>query len=139
MGALALIDIERAIRRSWGDDTAFAKVHYLARVRDRPSRGQCGATSLVVQDLFGGELLIADLVTNGVKDGVHYWNRLSSGLELDLTRDQLEPDEELVDVRVVASERENLQGEGARAYHTLRGRVLAALGLPPDDGPPPGD
>lgn len=132
MRILTLTDVERAIQSSWGADTSFAKPAYLARVPGRPSRGQCGATALVVQDFFGGELLLADLSVNGVLDGVHYWNRLASGLDIDLTRDQLEPDEEVVNVRLVQAERENLVGEGARTYATLRRRVLAALGQPPD-------
>jgi hypothetical protein len=133
MRILTLIDVERAIQSSWGADTSFAKADYLARVPGRASRGQCGATALVVQDFFGGELLIADLFINGQLDGVHYWNRLPSGIELDLTRDQLEPDEAVVNIRVVAAERENLTGEGARTYWTLRRRVLAALDLPADE------
>jgi hypothetical protein len=133
MRTLTLTDIERAIQSSWADDTTFAKIDYLARVTGRPSRGQCGATALVVQDLFGGDLIIADLSTNGLVDGVHYWNRLSGGLELDLTRDQLEPDEDVVNVRLVAAGRADLDGEGARAYRTLRRRVLAALGLVDDE------
>src|SRR6266536_2808330 len=48
-----------------------------------PARGQCAVTALVIQDLFGGELLRCDAGPTS-----HYWNRLPSGREVDLTRHQ---------------------------------------------------
>jgi hypothetical protein len=51
--------------------------------RQNPALGQCAVTALVVQDLFGGDLLRAQV--RGVS---HYWNRLPSGQEVDLTRQQ---------------------------------------------------
>jgi hypothetical protein len=45
-------------------------------------------TSLVVQDIFGGELLAAGVFRDGERVESHMWNRLPGGIELDLTRDQ---------------------------------------------------
>lgn len=54
----------------------------------KPARGQCGVTALVLQDLLGGELLLAEVRNvDGSRQGVHYWNRLGGGLEIDLTRE----------------------------------------------------
>lgn len=50
---------------------------------ENASHGQCAVTALAVQELLGGDLLRADV--HGVS---HYWNRLHSGQELDLTRSQ---------------------------------------------------
>src|SRR5215210_2360858 len=47
--------------------------------------------ALVVQDILGGDLILAEVHINGVKDGNHYWNRLPGGTEVDLTRDQFVP------------------------------------------------
>ena len=53
-----------------------------------PSRGQCGSTALIIHDLLGDELLIAEVIrSEGSRQGVHYWNRLPDGTEVGLTRD----------------------------------------------------
>jgi hypothetical protein len=124
---LTLKDIERAIRAGWGPDTTFASDDYLAKAPDRPSRGQCRTTALVVHDLLGGDLLVSDVTVDGVVDGVHYWNRLSGGLHLDLTRDQFTPDEVVQQPRVVPRAPLPEPERARAAYLLLRGRVLAAL------------
>ena len=50
-----------------------------------PAWGQCAVTALVVQDLFGGQLLRAQ-----VEGASHYWNELEGGTQIDLTREQFE-------------------------------------------------
>jgi hypothetical protein len=124
---LTLREIEQAIRAAWGRDTTFASDDYLSKAPDRPSRGQCGTTALVVQDLLGGEVLVSDVTVDGVVDGVHYWNRLSGGLYLDLTRDQFTPDEVVQPPRVVPRAPLPEPERARAAYLLLRGRVLAAL------------
>jgi hypothetical protein len=55
---LTLQQIEAAVRSSWGPQTCDpADLPWSA---ERPSRGQCTATALVLHDLLGGELLMAD-------------------------------------------------------------------------------
>ena len=84
----SLADIERAIRSCWSEQTCdpLALDEWSS---DNPGRGQCAATALVVQDLLGGELLLAEVLNaDGSRQGLHYWNRLASGVEVDLTRDQ---------------------------------------------------
>src|SRR6476646_2287485 len=80
-------EIEAAVRSSWGPDTAFASTDYMARGSGRPSRGQCGTTSLVIQDLLGGDLMVADVEYEDRMEGVHYWNVTPNGVEVDLTRE----------------------------------------------------
>lgn len=87
-----LAEIEDAIRASWGPDTADEDDGWTP---DNPSRGQCDVTSLVLNDLFGGELLAADVFRNGERVEAHMWNRLPGGVEVDLTRDQFESGEEI--------------------------------------------
>jgi hypothetical protein len=82
---LTLAQIEDAIRASWGRDTADKGDGWTP---ENPSRGQCDVTSLVVQDIFGGELLAAGVFRDGERVESHMWNRLPGGIELDLTRDQ---------------------------------------------------
>ena len=50
--------------------------------------GQCRTTALVLQDWLGRKIIVADAFRDGRRVGVHYWNRLPSGEEVELTRDQ---------------------------------------------------
>ncbi len=81
-------EIETAVRAAWSLDTCDP-----ADVDDwspaNAARGQCGSTTLTVNDLLGGELLVAEvLYTDGTRQGFHWWNRLPDGSEVDLTREQ---------------------------------------------------
>ena len=87
-----LFEIEDAIRASWGPDTADEDDDWTP---DNPSRGQCDVTSLVLHDIFGGELLVAEVFRNGERVEAHMWNRLPGGIEVDLTRDQFKNGEEI--------------------------------------------
>ncbi len=80
-----LSEIEAAIRASWTLDTADETNDWTP---DNPSCGQCDVTSLVVHDMFGGELLAAEVTRGGERVEMHMWNRLPGGGELDLTREQ---------------------------------------------------
>lgn len=82
---LTLAAVEKAIRESWSRDTSDDGHEWSA---ENPARGQCDITSLVVHDLLGGDLLGADVYLGGERIEGHMWNRLTSGLEVDLTRDQ---------------------------------------------------
>jgi hypothetical protein len=66
---------------------------------ENPARGQCGVTALVVQELLGGEILVANVLRDGVRVDRHAWNRLGSGLTLDLRRSQFRRGEELEEPR----------------------------------------
>jgi hypothetical protein len=124
---VTLRDVETAIRGAWSPETTFASDEYLARAPDKASRGQCGTTALVVHDLLGGELLVSQVAVGGLVDGVHYWNRLGGGLEVDLTFDQFRADEVVLPPRVVAREPLPRPERARAAYLLLRDRVLSAL------------
>ena len=128
MPTWTLSEIEGAVRASWGPDTFVASADYMARGSGQPSRGQCGTTALVIQDLLGGDLMVADVEYEGRVEGVHYWNVTPGGVELDLTRDQFIGAESLINQRRVTTER-NPSAAGEQPFQLLRGRVTAALGL----------
>ena len=84
----SLLEVERVIRAGWSSETCdpLALDEWSP---ETPARGQCAVTALIVQELFGGELLLAEVhYPDGSRQGLHYWNRLGNGLELDLTREQ---------------------------------------------------
>jgi len=127
MPAWTLSEVEAAVRSSWGPETSFASADYMARGAGQPSRGQCGTTALVIQNLLGGDLMVADVEYEGRVEGVHYWNVTPGGVELDLTRDQFTPAESLVNQRRVTTGR-NSSAAGEQPFQLLRERVTAALG-----------
>jgi len=131
-----LAQIEGAVRRAWSADTTYASAEYLARAPERRSRGQCGTTALVVNDLLGGDLLVADLLADGVRLGVHYWNRLPDGAEVDLTGDQLLDDETLQHIRVAVRPDGPLPAGGRAQYLLLRDRVVRDLQATETTQPP---
>ncbi|MGY1732689.1 hypothetical protein ACI798_14325 [Geodermatophilus sp. SYSU D01045] len=131
-----LDEVTAAVRAAWCretcDDSDLADW-----TPGNPARGQCGATALTVHDLLGGELLLAEVRrTDGSRQGVHWWNRLPGGREVDLTRGQFAPHEVVGEPRVVVRP-PGLPGYNRAQYLRLRGAVLDALGRTTGDQQPP--
>jgi len=84
-------------------------------------------TALVVQDLLGGDLILAEVHVDGIKDGNHYWNRLPDGTEVDLTGDQFLPNEVIVNPQVVHRP-PDAPRRFREQYELLRDRVFGAMG-----------
>src|SRR4051812_48449353 len=123
----SLADIERVIRSSWSEETCDP-VDRDVWSTDNPSRGQCAVTALVVQDLLGGDLLLAEVLNaDGSRQGLHYWNRLAGGLELDLTREQFSATELVQTPEVVPRPADTSAGRLASQYHALAIAVRARL------------
>jgi hypothetical protein len=89
--ALTLDEVSDAIRSAWSRETSDDPDEWSA---ENPARGQCAVTALLVRDLLGGEILIANVVRDGRRVDRHAWNRLPSGLDLDLTRSQFRAGEQ---------------------------------------------
>jgi len=127
-------DIELAVRAAWALDTCDP-VDAGDWSAANPSRGQCGATALTIHDLLGGDLLIAEVIRgDGSRQGVHYWNLLPDGTELDLTRDQFADDEVIQQPRILRRPA-GLPNRCAEQYLTLRHRVFSTLGMAGASGP----
>ena len=123
-----LAQIEGAIRASWGPDTADPDDGWAP---ENPSRGQCDVTSLVVHDIFGGEILAAGVFRDGERIESHMWNRLPGGAEVDLTRDQFRNGEVLgepsVRERPAEFPAEHPRYHRYKAYLVLASRVQERL------------
>jgi hypothetical protein len=61
-------DIEAAVRAAWARDTCDP-VDAVDWSAANPARGQCGTTALTINDLLGGELLVAVVLRAGRRDG----------------------------------------------------------------------
>src|SRR6185436_17849990 len=122
--------LEEAIRAGWSRWTSDP-VDHRGWTDANPASGQCASTALVIQDRLGGELLIADVhEADGSRQGVHYWNRLPDGRELDLTREQFRRGEVVGEPDTVERPADVTRGRLAGQYHLLATRV-ARHGEPP--------
>lgn len=125
----SLAHLEQIFRAAWDADTCDP-ADLSSWSASNPSRGQCGVTSLVLQDLLGGSLLLADVHVNGEKVGHHYWLRLVGDIEVDLTRDQFDPSE-IVGPPKVVHRPPDAPRRCREQYELLRARVFGALGVAP--------
>lgn len=127
MTPLLLTDIEQAVRSSWSAETCTPG--FRSRWSpDNPARDQCGVTAMVLNDLLGGELIRGEVHVDGTRVDYHWWNRLGTGIEIDLTRGQFGPEETvtggIVIPRPPVAEWRRLREE----YELLRDRVMERLG-----------
>jgi hypothetical protein len=128
VASITRADIEAAVRAAWARDTCDP-VDVGDWSAANLALGQCGTTALTINDLLGGELLVAEVLrADGSRQGVHWWNRLADGTEIDLTREQFASHEVIQQPRVVPRP-SGLPRRAAEQYLTLRHRVLDALGL----------
>jgi hypothetical protein len=83
MNEFEIKKLEEAIKKSWDGKTCYPPLAGKWTIKN-PSLGQCAVTALIVQDLFGGELMHCTHKN-------HYWNLLPDKTEVDLTRGQFPP------------------------------------------------
>ncbi|MGH9112492.1 MAG: YunG family protein [Acidimicrobiales bacterium] len=86
-----LAEVDRALRASWASDTCStddaARTPWTAA---NPAWGHCDITALVLNDILGGDLMVGEVHLDGQRHGYHWWNRLVTGVEIDLTREQFQ-------------------------------------------------
>jgi hypothetical protein len=121
--ATSLHEIESAIRDAWSLETSDDPDEWSEA---NPARGQCAVTALVIRELLGGEILVANVLRNGARVDRHAWNRLPSGLTIDLTREQFLRGEQFGEPRV---EEPILTHRHPERLATLRERVRSRLSL----------
>ncbi len=123
-----LLAIDRALRAGWAADTCSPDDAERAPWQpDNPAWGQCDITALVVHDVFGGDLVVGEVYLGAERHGHHWWNRLPSGVELDLTREQFRDGQTVDAPRLVRRPPGPLARRRAE-YLLLRERVAARLG-----------
>jgi hypothetical protein len=98
--------IADALQASWSIETSG---QWLA---NNPARGQCNVTALLINELFGGDILKTPL-----PEGDHFYNR-RAGERIVLTKSQFEVPVRYADI---ASDRsEALAGTSAAKYAALK-------------------
>ncbi len=78
---MELTKLSNMLENSWDKNTSACPDLWTT---NNPARGQCVVTSLIVQDMYGGDIL----VTKTDLGESHFYNRLPNGTVLDLTRKQ---------------------------------------------------
>jgi hypothetical protein len=120
--AVTLGALEDAIRGAWSLETSDEPEDWTP---DNPAIGQCAVTARVVRDYLGGDFLVAGVVLEGRRVNRHAWNRLPSGLTIDLTREQFRGGEFL---EAPAAEELLRTDRHPERYDLLAARVRATLG-----------
>lgn len=132
----SLTELEAVFRQCWDDRTCDPAVTWDA---SNPAAGHCGVTSMAVAELLGGVLLWSEVFRcDGQRDGLHYWNRLPSGVEIDLTRDQFRDGEQFGPVSVQEPIRLPTARMATR-YDLFASRVRTRLGNSVPEGIPSSD
>jgi hypothetical protein len=127
---VTLASIESALPASWALDTCD-DLDVDDWTPDNPARGQCGATTLVLHDLLGGQIADAE-VRDGVRvQGHHSWLRTSRGVDIDLIREQFSVTE-IVGIPRFYERPRRRPRRCVEQYERLRTRVYAALGIESD-------
>jgi hypothetical protein len=130
-----LDEVAPVLRAAWSVDTCD-QVDRADWTPENPARGQCGVTALVLQEVLGGDLLLAEVnFAGGGHQGVHDLNRLPDGRQVDLTREQF-GDDEIVGQPEVVERPPGLPARGTYQYRRFRQRVCHALGLLDEDDTP---
>lgn len=103
MEPLTLTALSDGLRASWAADTCSPDdVERCPWSPENPAWGHCDITALVVNDFFGGVLVCGKVFLGDEQRGLHWWNRLPSRVEMDLTREQFRSGEKIVDPEEVA-------------------------------------
>ena len=82
---MTLGQLEDAIRGAWSAETSDDPAGW---TEENPSYQHCDVTARIVREYLGGEILVSGVVHGDARVDRHAWNRLPSGLEVDLTREQ---------------------------------------------------
>lgn len=102
--------LARALKKSWSLKTSSKWTS------DNPAEGQCGVTSLVVNDLLGGEIYKTRLPA-----GWHFYNMIDHA-RYDFTASQFK--ESILYEDVASNRSEAVQDTDYNQYEELKRRVL---------------
>ncbi|MCE0538146.1 hypothetical protein LWF15_21860 [Kineosporia rhizophila] len=123
-----LLSLHEALRAGWAADTCSPDdLERSGWQPENPAWGHCDITALIVNDIFGGDLVVGEVHHEGERQGFHWWNRLASGAEIDLTREQVREGQVVSAARVVTRPAGPLPRRGPE-YLLLRQRVAERIG-----------
>jgi hypothetical protein len=116
---ISVSELAPALAAAWSHETSVDPDQWS---EENPTLGQCAVTALIVQDYLGGVLCRGE-----VGSVSHYWNVLSSGEEIDLTRSQFGTDVVIRHSEPRAREYVLADTATRRRYELLSSRVKREL------------
>ncbi|EAP95914.1 YunG family protein [Vibrio splendidus] len=116
-------DVLKALQDSWSLESTEEPENW---TQSNPSRGQCGISALIINDYFGGKLVLWKVFLREDQVGFHYSNELPDGTLFDSTGDQFWESEKLKEPS--SFERpDKLPKNGADRYLNLSNLVRSKL------------
>lgn len=112
---LQIEQIMNALSKSWSSESSSKWTF------DNPAKGQCGVTSLVVNDILGGEIRKTEL-----PEGWHFYNFIN-GKRYDLTASQFR--EDIVYMDISSNREEAYSDTNEKQYNYLKQSVLVNLDI----------
>lgn len=106
------------LEKIWSKDTSYQPNRWTV---DKPFIGQCAVTALLIQDIYGGEI-----IQGFVADESHYWNKISEVIEFDATINQFLPTDKKVYNQIISRD-ELLSNENTRNRYKLLQESYASL------------
>lgn len=95
--------------------------------KENPMLGHCAIVAILVQDYFGGKLLRVSLEDSKEFGYLHshYWNKIESGQEIDLTKSQfLGLELNFLDIQERSKEKILSNSDTLRRYNLLKSRII---------------
>lgn len=126
----SLADVLKALQDSWSIESTEEPENWTPF---NPSRGQCGISSLIINDYFGGKLVLWKVFIGEEQVGFHYSNELPDGTSFDSTGDQFWESEVLKEPSVFVRPNRPPKN-GADRYEALAKLVRNKLELVLIDG-----
>lgn len=105
--------IESLLKKCWSKESSTLYTP------QNPAKGQCGVTSLVIQDIFGGEIVKTETI-----EGWHYYNRFEDKY-IDFTESQFE--RRVIYVNHLSNREEAMQDTNQEQYSYLKKRFTEEL------------
>lgn len=94
---MTLEDFALKVSGAWSKNTSYTPNDWTV---ENPAKGQCAIIALLVQEIFGGDIVKCDVV--GDKDS-HFFNHIN-GQEVDMTISQFPESVEFINHRTVNRE-----------------------------------
>ena len=122
-------DLRGAIRAGWTAATSATPDEWSA---ENPAKGQCDVSSYVYWEHRGGELVVSEVLVDGVRTEHHYTNRID-GVDIDITESQFDGSEEIrelavLDAATIRERSPTMRAELADRIAMLRSAVAETLG-----------
>ena len=115
---LELPILEKKLLSAWSRETSYLPDEWST---ENPARWQCAVTAIVVQELFGGDILKCNVSGEGSS---HFYNIVRNGELVDFTRSQFNEDSIFSADKIVTLESIFSHPDTVLRYKKLKGLLF---------------